>query len=148
MTNDKLLNSLTKTSLFETYLLCGIVGLLIFIACISLIVFLTTSCYCFYSISSYLGFHHCHRYSSYELNENIKKQENIKKSAFTTGYSNDISTFTELYDSYPNLINSKTAFEKEINNKNIDTTYTTINTISSKSPHRPFTQTGTHIVNL
>ncbi|CAF1116095.1 unnamed protein product [Rotaria sp. Silwood1] len=129
MTDDRLFYSLTESSLLDTYLLYGIIGLLIFIAFIGLIVLLTTSCCCFYSISSCYCSYPCRRHSSYKLNERFQKQENTKKNTFIKRHSSDITDFSHLYESYPHLINSKTMLTTKINNKNSDTSCTTIDTL-------------------
>jgi len=147
MANNQSFYSLTDSSLFDTYLFYGIIGLVIFITLIALIAFFITSCcWCFYSISFNFCCYKRNRQLSYKLNEKFQKQENPKKINFIKRRSNDITDFSQLYDSCPHLINDKAVLKTGINNQNLDTSSTTINTLvpptSPRSSLRSFIQSG------
>lgn len=129
--NQSLFSS-TDSSLFDTYILYGIIGLLILITLTGLIIFLVTSCcWCCYSISFCFCCHQRQRHLSYKLNQRFKKQENTKKNSFVKRSSKDITDFSQLYDSCPHLINNKAVLKTGINNQNLESSCTTINTLVS-----------------
>jgi hypothetical protein len=130
MTDNRLFDFSTDTSLFDTYVLYGIIGLLIFIASIGLIVLLVTSCcWCFYSISFCFCCYHRQRHLSYKINRRFLRQNEKKKISCLKRQSSDITNFSQLYDSCPHLINNKAMLKTGINNQNLDTSCTTINTL-------------------
>lgn len=123
----------TSSSFFDTYLVYGIIGLLIFIAIIGLIILLSTSCCCCYCClsptSCYFCCYHNHRHSSYKLRQRSKNLGRLsngdsKKFAFIRRRPSDVADFSQLYDSCPHLINSKAT-------TTMDTSCTTINTLVS-----------------
>jgi hypothetical protein len=127
---NQLFRSLTDTSLFDTYLLYGIIGLLVFIALIGLIVLLVTLCYwCCYSISFCCCCYPRPRHLSYQLNEKYQKEQSTKKPTFLKRQTSDITDFSQLYDSCPHLINNKAMLKTGINKKKFDTSSTTMNTV-------------------
>ena len=101
-------------TLFDTYLIYLIIGLILFVALIGLLVLLSTSCCCFYcffySASTCLCccYHHRRQYS---LNRVGKQQaEPIKGRTIRRALrrrASDLTDFSQLYDSCPHLINSK-----------------------------------------
>lgn len=104
------------SSMFDTYLLYGIVGLLIFLAAIGLIILIiTTCCWCIYSISFCCCFR---RHLSYQLNNH---QSSKKKTNFLKRQPSDVVRFSQLYESCPHqgMI------------KSFDSSCTTINTITT-----------------
>jgi len=130
MPDNQLFYSSIDSSLFDTYLLYGIIGLLIFLGLIGLIVlFITTCCWCFKSLSFCFCCNHRQRHLSYKLNKKLKQQENTKKIAFIKRRSSDITDFSQLYDSCPHLINNKAILKTGINKKKFDTSSTTMNTV-------------------
>jgi hypothetical protein len=146
MTDNQSFYSLTDSSLFDTYLLYGIVGLLVFITLIGLVIlFITSCCWCFYSLSFCFCCYHRHRNLSYKLNERFRKQKNTKIN-FIKRRGSDITDFSQLYDSCPHLINNKAVLKTGINNRNLDTSCTTINTIvtpvSPRGSIRSFIESG------
>jgi hypothetical protein len=151
MINNQLFYSLTEPSLFDTYLLYGIIGLLIFIALVGLVVLVITSCCCFYSIPwCSCCCYHRQRHSSYKLNENSKEQQDMKKILFIKRHSSDITDFSQLYNSNPHLINSKSMITTGITNRNLDASCTTLNSlftpISPCSSFRSFIESGIFIL--
>lgn len=130
MTSDRLFYLFTESSLLDTYLLYGMIGLLLSTALIGLIILLTTSCCYVYSLSSccYCACP-CRRHSSYKLNKIWQKEENRKKNVFIKRQTSDITDFSHLYESYPHLIRSKTASTTNINNKNFVQSCTTLDTL-------------------
>jgi hypothetical protein len=143
MTDDQLVYS----SLVDTYLVYGIIGLLILIALIGLIILLTTSYCCMYCYfhpsSSYFCCYHRHRHSSYKLNKKREEQENTKKISFIKRHSSDITNFSQLYNSSPYLINNNALITTGVNNKNLNTSCTTINTLVTPIPPcSSFTESG------
>jgi hypothetical protein len=147
MTNTQSFYSLTDSSSFDTYLLYGIVGLLALITLIGLIIlFITSCCWCYYSLTFCFCCCHRHRHLSYKLNEKFRKQEDKKKINFIKRRGSNITDFSQLYDSCPHLINNKAVFKTGINNKNLDTSCTTINTLvtpmSPRESIRSFIESG------
>ncbi len=140
-----------SSSLFDTYLVYGIIGLLILIAIIGLFVLLATSCCCCYCClsprSCSLCCHHKRRYSSYKLSQKSKEsgKDNLKRNAFIRRHPSDVADFSRLYDSCPHLINSKAMTTTP--NTNMDSSCTTIDTLVSPvspcSSFRSFIQSGT-----
>ncbi len=127
-----------SSSLFDTYLVYAIIGLLILIAIIGLFVLLATSCCCCYCClsptSCCLCCYHNRRHSSYKLSQKSKhskgsENENSKRNAFIRRHTSDVADFSQLYDSCPHLINNKVMLKTGINQKNLDTSCTTINTL-------------------
>jgi hypothetical protein len=143
-------SSISSSSLFDTYLVYGIIGLLIFIAIIGLIVLLATSfccCYCCFAPSSCcLCCYSNRRHSSYKLRQNVDRLGNndSKKISFIRRQTSDVADFSQLYDSCPHLINSKAMTPT---GTNMDTSCTTIDTlvspISACSSFRSFVGSGT-----
>ena len=144
-----------SSSLFDTYLVYGIIGLLLLIAIVGLFILLATSCCCCYCClsptSCYLCCYHNRRHSSYQLTKKSKrsgKLENndLKPNAYIRRRPSDITAFSQLYDSCPHLINSK-ATMTATPNVNMNTSCTTIDTlvspISPCSSFRSFIQSGT-----
>jgi len=140
-----------SSSLFDTYLVYGIIGLLIIIAIIGLFVLLTTSCcYCCLSpTSSCLCCYHNRRHSSYKLSQKSKHSEgsenkDSKRKAFIRRHGSDVADFSQLYDSCPHLINSKVMTTPCMN---METSCTTIDTLISPvspcSSFRSFIESGT-----
>jgi hypothetical protein len=132
MIEEQLYFPSTSSSLFDTYLIYGIIGLLLFIALIGLIVLLTTSCCCFYCYFSTPSCCYHRRHSSYKLSKISKQQERnqrTKKTIFIRRYPSDVTDFSQLYDSHPHLMNNKAMIQTGINNQNKDTSCTTINTL-------------------
>ena len=143
-----------SSSLFDTYLVYGIIGLLIVIAIIGLVVLLATSCCCcgYCCLSSRSCSLRCccnRRHSSYKINKKSKhsdgsKAENSKRLTFIRRHSSDMADFSQLYDSCPHLINSKAMPSKTTN---METSCTTIDTIVSPispcSSFRSLVQSGT-----
>ncbi|CAF3149036.1 unnamed protein product [Rotaria sp. Silwood2] len=142
----------TSSALFDTYLVYGIIGLLLFIAIIGLIILLATSCCCCYCClppkSCCLCYHHSRRHSSYKLRQKLKHPDesvngDSKKIAFIRRHPSDVADFSQLYDSCPHLINSKAM----TTSTNMDTSCTTIDTlvspISPCSSFRSFIGPGT-----
>ena len=143
--------SSTTSSLFDTYLIYGIIGLLIFIAIIGLIILLATSCCCCCLSPASCCFCCCrhHRHSSYKLRERSKQSEALgnndsKTIAFIRRHPSDVADFSQLYDSCPHLINSKVMTTTGVN---METSCTTIDTlvspISTCSSFRSFMDSGT-----
>ncbi|CAF1192249.1 unnamed protein product [Rotaria sordida] len=143
----------TSSALFDTYLVYGIIGLLLFIAIIGLIILLATSCCCCYCClcpkSCCLCYHHNRRHSSYKLRQQLKHKDgsnngDSKKITFIRRHPSDVADFSQLYDSCPHLINSKAM---TTSNTNMDTSCTTIDTfvspISPCSSFRSFVGSGT-----
>jgi len=134
-----------SSSLFDTYLVYGIIGLLILIAIIGLFVLLATSCCCCYCClsptSCCLCCYHNRRHSSYKLSQKSKhskgsENENSKRNAFIRRHTSDVADFSQLYDSCPHLINSKAMITTGMN---METSCTTIDTfISPVSPCSSF----------
>ena len=127
----------TSSSLFDTYLVYGIIGLLIFIAVLGLIVLLATSCCCCYCCSSSRLCCFCcnynRRHSSYKLRQQSKYSDGLgngdsKTAAFLRRHPSDVADFSHLYDSCPHLINSKAMTTMS---SNMDTSCTTIDTLVS-----------------
>lgn len=132
MTNNQSLLSFKNSSLFDTYLLYGIIGLLILVTSIGLIILLITACcWCCYSLSFCFCCYKRQRHLSYKLNKRFQRQENRKKSTYIKRRSNDLTNFSQLYDSCPHLINNKAVLRTGINNPNLDVSSTTINTLLS-----------------
>lgn len=116
------------SSVFDTYLLYGILGLLILLAAIGLIILIiTTCCWCIYSISfCFCCFHRRgHRHLSYQINHprTRRNQPSKKKSTRLKRQSSDVVRFSQLYQSCPHLIPNQPM------NKYSDSSCTTINTI-------------------
>lgn len=122
-----------SSSLFDTYLVYGIIGLLILIALIGLFVLLATSCCCCYCCLSPTSccYHHRRRHSSYHLSNKSKRVENNepKRSVFIRRFPSDVADFSQLYDSYPHLINNKATVASTT--PNLNASCTTIDTIVS-----------------
>ena len=143
--SDQYLFSLTTSSLFDTYLIYGILVLLIAIALIGLIVLLATSCCCCYCYSSFLSCcfscYQNHRHSSYKLRQKTKQSLRLSENetstiAFVKRRPSDVASFAQLYDSCPHLINNKAMTKTHVN---MDASCTTINTlISPLSPCSSF----------
>jgi hypothetical protein len=151
MLNDPF--SFPSSSLFDTYLVYGIIGLLIFIAIIGVIVLLATSCWCCYCCLSPTSCCLCcysnRRHSSYKLRQRSKhsgesQNNDSKKISFIRRHPSDVADFSQLYDSCPHLINSKAMTST---GANMDTSCTTIDTlvspISACSSFRSFAGSGT-----
>ncbi|CAF2214316.1 unnamed protein product [Rotaria magnacalcarata] len=124
----------TSSALFDTYLIYGIIGLLLFTAIIGLIILLATSCCCccLCPKSCCLCYHHHRRHSSYKLRKRSKDLEgsingDSKKNAFIRRHPSDVADFSQLYDSCPHLINSKVM----TTSTHMDTSCTTIDTLIS-----------------
>jgi hypothetical protein len=145
-----------SSSLFDTYLVYGIIGLLILIAIIGLLVLLATSCCCCYCCLSPTSWclccYHSRRHSSYRLSQKSKhseKSENndSKRNAFIRRCPSDVADFAQLYESCPHLINSKTTTTTTPTSTNMNTSCTTIDTIvnpiSPCSSFRSFIESGT-----
>jgi hypothetical protein len=131
MIDNRFFDFSTDTSLFDTYVLYGIVGLLIFIASIGLIILIVTSCcWCFYSLSFCFCCYHRHRHLSYKINQRFQGENHRAKISCLKRQPSDITNFSQLYDSCPHLINNKAMLTPGINNHNMDTSCTTINTSS------------------
>ncbi|CAF3642682.1 unnamed protein product [Rotaria sp. Silwood1] len=143
----------TSSALFDTYLVYGIIGLLLFIALIGLVILLATSCCCCYCClsprSCCLCYHHRRRHSSYKLRQRPNhpsgsSNDDSKKIAFIRRHPSDVADFSQLYDSCPHLINSKAM---TTTSTNMDTSCTTIDTlvspISPCSSFRSFIESGT-----
>jgi hypothetical protein len=149
MMDNQFFFSSTTSSLFDTYLIYGIVGLLIFIALIGLVVLLATSCCCCYCCLSptsrcFCCYHH-RRHSSYKLSQRSKQSRilgnsNSKTAAFVRRQPSDVADFSQLYDSCPHLINSKAMTNMETSCTTIDTLVTPISACSS---FRSFIESGT-----
>lgn len=123
--------TILSSTLFDTYLVYGIIGLLILIALIGLFVLLSTSCCCCYCcLSPTSCCHHNRRYSSYRLTEKSKQFESNdpKRGVFLRRFPSDAADFSQLYDSYPHLINNKATTAPP---PNLNASCTTINTIVS-----------------
>lgn len=140
-----------SSSLFDTHLVYGIIGLLIIIAIIGLLVLVTTSCCCccFSPTSRCLCCYHNRRHSSYKLSQKSKHSggsgnKDSKRKAFIRRHGSDVADFSQLYDSSPHLINSKAMTTTGMN---METSCTTIDTLISPvspcSSFRSFTQSGT-----
>ena len=132
--------STSSSSLFDTYLVYGIIGLLILIALIGLLVLLATSCCCCYCcLSPTSCCYHRRRHSSYQLAEKSKRLDNNepKRSVFIRRFPSDAADFSQLYDSYPHLINNKATAASTT--PNLNASCTTIDTmISPISPCSSF----------
>ena len=125
--------TILSSSLFDTYLVYGIIGLLILIALVGLFVLLSTSCCCCYCcLSPKSCCYHNRRYSSYRLTEKSKQFESNdpKRGVFLRRFPSDVADFSKLYDSYPHLINNK-ATTATTTTPNLNASCTTINTIVS-----------------
>lgn len=116
-------NQWFDSTMFDTYLLYGIIGLLIFLAAIGLIILIiTTCCWCVYSISfCCCCCFHRHRHVSYQINNQRSSQK--KSSHFLKRQPSDVVRFSQLYESCPHLLNNQAM------NKYSDSSCTTINTI-------------------
>ena len=119
-------NQWFDSTMFDTYLLYGIIGLLIFLAAIGLIILIiTTCCWCIYSISfCCCCCFHRHRHLSYQINNERTPQ---KKSNFLKRQPSDVVRFSQLYESCPHLIKNQAMIKSS--NKYSDSSCTTINTI-------------------
>lgn len=132
MMNEQYLFPSISSTLFDTYLVYGIIGLLILIALVGLFVLLATSCCCCYCcLSSIACCFRCYpnrRRLSYQLNDKnfIKSDQN--RLTFIRRHSSDMADFSQLYDSCPHLINSKVMTHKTAN---MDVSCTTIDTVIS-----------------
>jgi len=153
MMNEQVFFPTISSSLFDTYLVYGIIGLLILIAIIGLFVLLTASCCCCYCCLSPTSFcfrcRHNRRHSSYKLRQKCKHagksgSDDSKKLAFIRRHPSDVADFSQLYDSCPHLINSKATSNTSTN---MDTSCTTIDTlvspVSQCSSFRSFIESGT-----
>jgi hypothetical protein len=145
--------TISSSSLFDTYLVYGIIGLLILIAIIGLLVLLATSCCCCYCCvsptSCCLSCYHSRRHSSYRLSQKSKhlgksETNDSKRNVFIRRCPSDVADFAQLYDSCPHLINSKATTNTSTN---MNTSCTTIDTfvspISPCSSFRSFIESGT-----
>lgn len=154
MMNEQFFFPSISSSLFDTYLVYGIIGLLILIAIIGLFVLLTASCccccYCCVSPTSCnLCCYSNRRHSSYKLTQKFAHSdklgnENSKRNAYIRRQTSDVADFSQLYDSCPHLINSKAMPTTSIN---MDTSCTTIDTfvspVSPCSSFRSIIESGT-----
>ena len=153
--DDRFIFSSTSYSLFDTYLVYGIISLLTMIAFVGLIILLATSCccsVCCYSRSNFCYlpcFHHHSRHSSYRLRQNtkpVRKLSNHDRTtlAYVKRHASDVANFSHLYESCPHLVNSKAMNAKLASNvPNMETSCTTIDTlISPLSPCSSFRSFG------
>ncbi|UJR16405.1 hypothetical protein I4U23_003308 [Adineta vaga] len=106
---------MTDFSLFDTYLVYALIGTLIFIAFIGVLVLLAVSYCCLYS---YFCCYRRHRHSSYRLNDKVHHERDNREN----------KSCLQLYETYPYLVN-----QYPLKNHNINTSYTTINTIGNAS---------------
>lgn len=127
----------TSSSFFDTYLVYGIIGLLVLIAIVGLIILLSTSCCCCHCcVSPSACASSCfstRRHSSYRLRQRSKHladatRADSKKTGFIRRHPSDVADFSQLYDSCPHLINSRAMAPP---GTNMDTSCTTIDTIVS-----------------
>lgn len=127
-------NQWFDSSVLDTYLLYGILGLLIFLAGIGLIILIiTTCCWCIYSLSfCFCCFHRRRRHVSYQINQTRagRTQPSKKKSAFLKRQPSDVVRFSQLHETCPHLIpNHHHQGMIKSSNKYSDSSCTTINTI-------------------
>ena len=123
------------SSLFDTYLIYGIVGLLLCVALIGLIVLLATSCCCCCCSSSISCCFH-RRHSSYKLRRESNRSRKVapqekSKPAYVRRHPSDVADFSQLYESCPHLINSKAMNTKPALPMHLETSCTTIDTLVS-----------------
>ena len=126
------------SSLFDTYLIYGIVALLLCVALIGLIVLLATSCCCCGCDSPSISccFHRRRRHSSYKLRGGSKGSRKVaphekSKLAAVRRHPSDVADFSQLYESCPHLINSKAMSSKPPLPVHLETSCTTIDTLVS-----------------
>ena len=122
-------NQWFDSSVFDTYLLHGIIGLLIFLAAIGLIILIiTTCCWCIYSISFCFCCFHRRRHSSYRINDSRSRRvQPAKKKSVLKRQPSDVVRFSQLYESCPHLSNNHAMIKSS--NKYSESSCTTINTI-------------------
>ncbi|CAF1641144.1 unnamed protein product [Adineta ricciae] len=153
MDDQSLFFTTSSSSFFDTYLVYGIVGLIILIAVLGLVILLCTSCCCCYCCLSSASRSCCclqnRRHSSYKLRERAKRltqstNGDSKKIGFIRRHPSDIADFSQLYDSCPHLVNSKAMTPTGANMETSCTTIDTIvNPVSPCSSFRSFVGSGT-----
>lgn len=156
--SDQIFISSIGSSLFDTYLVYGIIGLLLAIAFVGVIVLLATACCCSNCYSSARAFcclncyRHSLRHSTYRLSQESNHQKRVvqrdkTKLACIKRNTSDVANFSQLYESCPHLINNKAMTTKPQNtNSNMESSCTTIDTIISPiSPCSSFRSFATPI---